>query len=609
MTHKKFLICLCLLAFLLYHPNAANGPDSAVYLAVAHSILDTGSLNILPGTVPDGNSLQITKSMHAPIHQNIGGVLFILPAAAVAQASRYLAGLVPGLPAAVNTLACHEAVWCGFTAYLLALFTLWLLYQVGRSLHSAVAVNVASAALLLGGPLLVYVAVFPCQTNLPAAFLAALLVYLFHFADRSLKRNWLLMGAVWGLGTFIRNEFAVWGVLLLYAVLERGGTEEWRSRLRSLFLLGCGGLLFILPSLLVRWVLFGSHGSTYGPQLDFAILMKSWRMLFGPRNGLFVFWPILGLALAGYLSGWRRNPPLYHILFIVLLLGSVICGSTVFWSGDFGDSFGQRRFLFLYPVFSLFLARFIDGKKRLTQISVLCFACISWAALMFAAYGVRWSLPDGRTGYLMANDLAHVLTLVKAHLGEFAAKGAALLFLPKHVYALLLLPVCLVLLLGLAQIVLRFPRQRLIDGVLIAVVATSVLTLVFLAGAESRGRHVFETVARERPQLAFLTRNYEVNYEMIGSMADRLAFFLELGDSEGASRFVENGLRFLQAEAPDQVARFERIRSALQLRRSLGLYRLMPEQNLEELERWYGQALANMQHREPPPDPGGRYLY
>lgn len=608
MTHNKLLLCLCLLAFLLYHPNAANGPDSSVYLAVAHSILNTGSLNILPETVPDGNVLQVTKTMHAPIHQNIGGVLFILPAAALAQASRYLAGLVPGLPAVINTLAYHEAVWCGFTAYLLALSTLWLLYQVGRSFHSAVAVNVASAALLFGGPLLVYVAVFPCQTNLPAAFLAALLVYLFRFADRGLKRSWLLMGAVWGLGTFIRNEFAVWGVLLLYAVLEQRGPG--RSRLRSLFLLGCGGLLFILPGLLARWVLFGSHGSTYGPQLDIAILMKSPLMLFGPRNGLFVFWPILGLALAGYLSGWRRNPPLYHILFTVLLLGTVICGSTVFWSGDFGDSFGQRRFLFLYPVFSLFLARFVDEKKRyLALIALFCFACISWAALMFAAYGVRWSLPDGRTGYLMANDLAHVLTLVKAHLVEFAAKGATLLFLPKHIYALLLLPICLVLLLGLAQIVLRFTRQRLLDGVFIAIVVTSVVTFAFLAGAESRGRHVFEKVARERPQLAFLTRNYEMNYEMIGSMADRLAFFLELGDSEGASRFVENGLRFLQVEAPDQVARFERIRSALQLRRSLGLYRLMPEQKLEELERWYGQASAHMQRREPPPDPGGRYLY
>jgi hypothetical protein len=610
MLHKKVLICLSLLAFLLYHPNAANGPDSAVYLAVAHGIIDTGSLNILPETVPDGNSLQITKTTHAPIHQNIGGVLFILPAAALARASLHLAGLVPGLPASVNSLACHEAVWCGFTAYLLALLTLWLLYQVGRTFHGTTAVAAASVALLFGGPLLVYVAVFPCQTNLPAAFLASLLLYVVHFADRSLTRTWLLMGVVWGLGTFIRNEFAVWGVLLLYAVAEQRKIVPSRRWLRSLAVLAFGALLFLLPGLLVRSILFGSQGSTYGPQLDVAMLLKSPLMLIGPRNGLFVFWPILALALAGYCSGWRRNPPLYHLLFIVMVLGTVICGSTVFWSGDYGDSFGQRRFLFLYPVFFLFLARLLDTtKKYVTAVSALCLTCIFWAVLMFAAYGTRWSLPDGRTGYLMANELSRVVALVRTHLGEFAVKAAMLLFLPKHSYAVLLLPVCLVLVLGLTYLVIRFSRQRLLDGALVVIGITFLVTTLFLTGAEGRGRRVFERFARENPQMAFLPRNYEMNYEMIGSMADRLAFFLELGDRKGAIRFVENGRRFLQREAPDQAARFERITNALQLRHDLGWYRLMPEQKLEELERWYGQAELNMRHNEPPPDLRGRYLY
>lgn len=610
MSKKRNILILCLLAFVLYHPNSANGPDSTVYLSVARSIITTGSLNVLFQNPPDGTPVQVTKTLHAPIHQNIGGVLFILPAAALAEASRNLSLRIPHMPASLYGLSSHEAIWWGFMAYLLALMTVYLLYEVTRRDYDTSAAVTASVAMLYGGPLLIYVAVFPCQTNLPAAFLASLLLYVFHFADRSLKRSWLLMGAIWSLGTFIRHEFAVWGILLLHALFEERQQIPGRRWLVVLALLVCGSMLFILPVLQVREVLFGSQGSSYGPQLDIAIFLKSPLMLFGPRNSLFVFWPVMALALGGYLVAWRKNPMVNHILCIILILGTLLCGSTLFWSGDYGDSFGQRRFMFLYPCFVLFLARLVDvTKKYFVAVAGVCAVCTCWALLMFAAYGVRWNLPDGSTGYLMPNDHIRIVELVKNHAAEFSAKAGVLIFLPKHSYAVLLLPACFLLLLGLLYLVRSFTRQQLLDGTLCLIATTALITILFLVQAEARGRLVFERFTRDNPHLVTVTRNYEMNYEMIGSMADRLSFFLELGDREGATGFGEQGRRFLLAEAPDQVARFERIQKALELRHSLGWYRLMPEQNLDDLEQWYEAALVSIRNNQAPGDLRALYRY
>lgn len=601
---------LSLLAFLLYHPNSARGPDSDVYLGVAHSILTTGSLNILPESRPYNNTLQITKTGHAPIHQNIGGVVFILPAAALAHASRYVAGLIPGLPPAFSSITYHDAIWCGCMAYLLALLSIFLLYRVALVYHRESAVLGALVAIMYGGPLLVYVAVYPCQTNLPSFFMAALLLYMFHFADRGLFRSWLLLGSVWSLGTFVRIEFSIWGLLLLYALVQEWPKLPWRAMLQRTALLACGCLLFTLPVLQIRQVLFGSQGSTYAPQLDVTILLKSYLMLFGPRNGLFVFWPILAVALLGYLIRLRRNPSPYHVLMLILLLGTLVCGTTPFWSGDLGDSFGQRRFLFLLPCFSLFLARLFDEmRKRFMLLGVVAFSCAGWALLMFAAYGGRWNLPEGGIGFLMPNHHARILQLVLERFPELASRALSLALFPKHVYALLLLPLWLSGALLVACISRRFSHRQLLGGCLIALLCGALLTTTFLAGAKGRGERVFESFAARNPRVGFVQRNYEVSYEIIGSLADRMAFFTEMGDMESVRDSREKGMRFLRVEAPDQVERFERICQALQLRQELGWYRLMPEQSLEAMEQWYDMALANSRQNLAPPDERGAFRY
>jgi hypothetical protein len=607
---NRILIAVCLLAFFLYHPNSANGPDSNVYLAVAHSIITTGSLNILAETAPIDNRVQVTRTGHAPIHQNVGGVLFILPVAALARITQAVAGFIPGVPPALRALSYHEALWCGWLAYLLALLSLLCLYKVARVYHGKWAVIAALLATTYGGPLLMYVTMFPCQTNLPSFFLASLLLWVFHFADKAQLRSWFLLGAICGLGVFVRPEMVVWGVLLLYAIVQEKRQLSWGALLSRFVSMAGGGVLFFLPLLLLRHVLFGVQGSAYGMQFDPAILKISYLMLWGPRNGLFSFWPILFVAIGGYLVGARDNPPCFHALMAILLLGTLICGANLFWGGGLGQPFHQRRFMFLLPCFVLYLARLFDRlhRQRILLV-VVSIGCICWTLLLYSAYGKLWEFPDGVRGFLMPNEFSRIWHLLLEHYPLFLRQAMSLVFLPKHLYAVVLTPLVAVLVVLASSAYSRVSRQLMVSCGIVGLIAIASIATVFLIGAEQRGRSVFAEYSRENPHLVFVTRNYEVDVEILGSMVDCVAFFLEHGEPQAADHFRDKTLRFLQQEAPDRIDDFVKILQALRLRQELGWHRLQPEQNLPGLLQWYRDAENNHLQGLPPPDLQERYLY
>lgn len=611
MLRKIVLFVICLLPFALYHSNTGHGPDSVSYLAVAHSIMTQGHLNTTPSQLDSDTLTQVTKSQHAPIHQNIGGVLFFLPATAFSQVSVRAATLIPGLPERLYDINYHEKLWVGCTAYLLALFFCLLIYPVLRRYFSHGASLAAILLCLYGGPLLIYTTAYPYQMALPAAFVAALLLYLYHNCDLEKKRSWLLLGMVWGLGCFVRAEFIVWGVLLLYALLapRPQGTKAWRFFAIRVLMTAGGGLLFIVPGMMLRQVIFGTQGSTYGIQFDLEFLKNSTLMFFGTRNGLFTFWPILLVAMFGYLLKFRRNPLIHHALFAILVLECVICGSTNFWSGEFGNSFGQRRFLVVLPCFIFFLARLFDlSRAYLVWLASACLPGVFWALAMYLVYGNQWSFPDGTSGFLMPYEYPLVWSAVSRCVTERPDLLLKFVFLPKHGDVAWLLPLFAVVSAGGYALSCRLAKCRFTCG-LITLLCLSCGLMVFLSGARQRGEMAFDEIVNKNPSARFVTRNYEINDEIVGSMVDSVAFFMELHQQETAQYFVDKAQHFLTVEAPDQLDTFQKIIQGLSLRQSLGWYRLVPEQNHMAVLEWYRVALLYENLGQAPPDISGQFLY
>ncbi|MDD2367017.1 MAG: hypothetical protein PHN84_12715 [Desulfuromonadaceae bacterium] len=606
---NPYLLCfVLLLPFLFYHNNRLDGPDSPIYMAVSHSIVSNGSLNTLPKTLSGEIPWQITKTKHTPIHQNIGGVIFIIPATLSAVLTQSAAQLIPSLPERLYDFSYHEGIWLGCITYLLMLLSCVMIYQVACVYHSSSAVLVALLSCLYGGPLLVYGVVYPCQTNLPTAFLSSLLLYVYHFVDLKKYASWLLLGAVWGIGVFVRIEFAIWGIFLLYAVMkEPTASVGCKTRI---FAIGLGGLSYIVALLMIKYILFGELGNTYSFQFDVRFLSNIHLMFFGGRNGLFIFWPILIFSIPGYLVKATRNPQLYHVLFLILFLEAILFGSTVFWSGEFGNSFGQRRFLIVFPCFVFFLARFIEIYRRYVKyIMAICLGCVIWANLAYAAYGLMWHFPDNVVGFLMPDNVEGILRTFIKHYPLFFSELFDLLLEPKHIDVWWLFPIISVFALGVLYAVRNFERQQITRFSTACIMIVGVVITIFLTGAAQRGLSSYQVIAAENKQAKFITRNQEIDYEIIASSIEVIAFFLELHDRPNAQYFKDKTYAFLLKEAPDQIQRFTQLYEALLLRNSMGWERLVLEQDPDILLEWYRLARIELHNNRTPSDIRSQFLY
>lgn len=608
---KLVLFILCMLTFVLYHSNSGHGMDADVYHEISYSIIMEGHLNTLPLQLSKEVSWQVTPTGHVPIHQNAGGIIFFLPATAFSLFSIKLASLFPSLPARLHEITHHENLWIGCIAYLLTLFFCFFTYRVLRLYFSAVAAIASLVFCFFGGPLLVYLTGFPYQMHLPAAFLAALLLYAYHYCDLSKRSSWFLLGAILGLGVFVRAEFIAWGLLVAYGICAQPTPDwcRWRSYLERTVLAACGGMAFIVPGVMIRQIMFGAQGNTYGIQFDAEIFRIGYLMLFGTRNALFTFWPILFIAISGYCARFRQNQQISHILFAVLVVECLICGSTIFWSGELGASFGQRRFLVVLPVFVFFLARLFElYRHRFFWLSSLCVACVSWAVGMYSLYGTEWKLPDSRTGFLMPNDFAHLFSAMSSYSSSIFNRVLSILFVPKHWDVFWLAPT--VAFAGFAAYLALRPmcRQRfLLLLVLLCLLSISIIT--FLSGAGKRGERAYRSIASANPGATFLIRNFEVDNEIIGSMVDCVAFFRERQQNDVAEHFSAKALQFLVHEAPDRKQDFLQMLDALAMRQSLGWYRLVPEQDHMALLDWYKAAMLAGRTRQLPTETIKGYVY
>jgi len=270
---------------------------------------------------------------------------------------------------------------------LLALFLSFGLASrvVGRR-EAAVATVAAAAAT----PFAYYLLYEPSYSHTFSAFLAAAFVGTWWLGrDSRTWKGWLGLGLLGGLMALTRFQD---GPLLAIALLDLP-VARWR-----MVLLLPGVLVGFAPQLAVDRILFGTWLPVRPSGQDLALLPGHyWQVLFSSDHGLFIWSPVLLLAVAGFILLPDRR--LKIAFAYAMLVETLINGAAPDWWGGF--SFGMRRFLDLTPFFVIGLAAAAARVPRKAAWGV-ALAFVVWNVILIAnfTYVIRVDHDPGYGGLL-----------------------------------------------------------------------------------------------------------------------------------------------------------------------------------------------------------------
>ncbi len=239
----------------------------------------------------------------------------------------------------------------------------------------------------------VYMYFNPSWSHAHSAFAVSLFLWYWH-RTRSARtlRQWLLLGALSGL---MVNVYYPNALLLVIPGLEALAAygQGWRKQDPAAVprLLGAHALyatataVTLLPTLLTRWILYGSplwlgyqeHWFWTSPALK--------DVLFSSNHGLLSWTPILIPALLGLLLFWKRDRVVAGYLLAAFAIFYYFIASYAVWHGL--SSYGNRFFISLTPLFILGLAASLECFSNLFARQSRAFV----AAVLVTGLFVLWN--------------------------------------------------------------------------------------------------------------------------------------------------------------------------------------------------------------------------
>ncbi len=304
-----------------------------------------------------------TKTGHLPNYYPVGPAILwspflIISHVAVLVSIRLGAHIVPDGHSWPYTTA-----MAGATA-LYGFIGLCLSFAVARRLVKERWAFWATVGIWFATPLPIFMYLFTSWPHTHSIFVNSLfLFYWLRTRGTRTPRQWLLLGLLGGLMVEVHYPNVVFLLAPAYEVVS-AYVGAWQKRFqerRALFeavqrhsLCALGGLLALLPTFITREIVFGSPFSVGAYSLWNWSSPAFGPVLFSSDHGLFVFSPVLVLAVVGLFCLFRLQVALGAICVSIVVAFYCIIAFYPWWSGVFG--MGNRYFLSLTPLFILGLA-------------------------------------------------------------------------------------------------------------------------------------------------------------------------------------------------------------------------------------------------------------
>lgn len=402
-------------------PNEFSRWDLAVALVDFHTVEVT---RVVAATHTETEDL---SSVEGRLYSNKapGAALAGLPGYAIARA-------IAGPPTAHNmrwTLTAMRLLASTLPAILVALLVGTMATRFGVNATFAV------VALLFGTPLFAYGLLFFAHALTALALFAAFMLL---FSERPRE---LAAGLAIGIAVLSEYPSAIPCAILIVCALPR-------LHLRGLLRVIAGGLPFAITLALYDYAAFGS-AFTLGSAHESAVFYRDvarrglfgvsfpspaifLRLLFDPSKGLFVFSPVLALALLGIRRARTMLPRAAFVALVATPL-SILLTFAGYANWDGGWTVGARYLVPSLPFFAVLIAfatpRFVDWLLLGASVTV-----VAMVSLVFPFVGsgnpapwISFSWPILRDGYVAPN-LLHLAWRPLAIAVPFLLVVAAALF-------------------------------------------------------------------------------------------------------------------------------------------------------------------------------------
>jgi hypothetical protein len=303
----------------------------------------------------------------------------------------HILSMLTGHPATGFTIWYQAAV--GFAAAFYTALGCILIYKLLRRHFSRKVSYFTVLSLLLGTNMLEYATQDSSFTHVYSLFLIAAGIHLTPIWYKHMSyRTSALLALVLGLTTLVRPTNAlIVVVLLLWNVTTRPQIQQrlallWRQRMKLVLMAGVG-LAVLFPQLLYWHYITGKWLTNSYDDATFTNILhpQIFNILFSTDHGVFFWAPVLLPALLG-LALLRRHLKEWSIPLYVFLPAFVwLMASWVSW--QFGESYGHRAFIDIFPLLALPLATVYSRAKSPTARNVLVvFAGLCIFANLFLTY-------------------------------------------------------------------------------------------------------------------------------------------------------------------------------------------------------------------------------
>ena len=377
-----------------------------------------------------------TRTGHLDNHFTVGPAILWSPFLLAAHAGVLLARAMGSHVAADGLSAPYRVAMAFGTALYGFLGLLFSLRLAGKYVDAQWAF-LATVAIWWGSSLPVYMYFNPSWSHAHSAFAVALFVWYWHETrEHRTARQWIILAAIAGL---MLNVYYANAMILMVLIVEgvrqylaafRNGSRRDSARdatnidkprvasahsveplgnpshiagplgdpsrsaetVAQLFgkhlLFGAIVIMCLLPTFITRYVVYGNpFESGYISLKDWA-----WRspyflaVLFSSNHGLFVWTPILLIAVAGLFVFWRRVPRPGTPILVAALAFYVLIACYPDWAGI--SSYGNRFFVSLTALFILGLSVLLDRAANFFRSPRAALAVAS----SFVACVILWNM-------------------------------------------------------------------------------------------------------------------------------------------------------------------------------------------------------------------------